>query len=165
MIILILPITGNVAYTITLDPTVWIFDNRKILLEKAFTHDSQKEEENDDLKKASERWDRAVNAEKQLLAGNKNITKSEGKEILENSYVMPIENFLSNAGVKEDAQKAVLVTDNNEEIISLKALEDSYLLFALNGKPLKEDGPVHLLYRDGSNRDAPIKGINKIIIE
>ncbi|SFD83254.1 hypothetical protein SAMN05216238_104297 [Lentibacillus persicus] len=162
---MILPITGNVAYTITLDPTVWIFDNRKILLEKAFTHDSQKEEENDDLKKASERWDRAVNAEKQLLAGNKNITKSEGKEILENSYVMPIENFLSNAGVKEDAQKAVLVTDNNEEIISLKALEDSYLLFALNGKPLKEDGPVHLLYRDGSNRDAPIKGINKIIIE
>lgn len=33
---LIIQIKGNVKYPITLDPSVWIFDDRKILLEDAF---------------------------------------------------------------------------------------------------------------------------------
>ncbi|ALX47351.1 hypothetical protein [Lentibacillus amyloliquefaciens] len=162
---MILPITGKVAYAITLDPTVWIFDKRKILLEEAFNAKSQKVDEEDEVKKASERWDRAVNTEKQKQSVNKNITKAEGKKFLENSYVMPIKEFLTNTSVKEDAQNAILETANGEETIPLKTLENSLLLFALDGKPLKEDGPVHLFYNDGSNRDNPIKSIKKIIID
>ncbi len=33
---MIIQIKGNVKYPITLDPSVWIFDDRKILLEDAF---------------------------------------------------------------------------------------------------------------------------------
>ena len=31
------------------------------------------------------------------------------------------------------------------------------LCFSNNGKPLKEDGPVHVYFGDGSNKQNPIK--------
>src|SRR5690625_6189198 len=34
--IVIVQLAGNVGYPITLDPTVWIFDDRKVLLEEEF---------------------------------------------------------------------------------------------------------------------------------
>lgn len=61
-------------------------------------------------------------------------------------------------------KKKVLVTKRKEIVISIADLYNSYLLFALDGKPLTEDGPVHLLFKDGSNKDNPIKGVTKIKI-
>ncbi|QKY68925.1 hypothetical protein [Lentibacillus sp. CBA3610] len=162
---MIVPITGNVTYSITLDPTVWIFDDRKILLDEAFNGGEHKQEDEDELVKASRRWDQAVYQQKINPPVNKSVSRMEGQKFLENSYVMPIAEFLNYSKAKEDADSATLETLNGEETISLKALEESYLLFALDGKPLKEDGPVHLLYKDGSNRENPIKGIQKIIIK
>ncbi|SFB18353.1 hypothetical protein SAMN04488072_10919 [Lentibacillus halodurans] len=162
---MIVPITGNVTYTITLDPTVWIFDDRKILLDDAFTGIHQNQDEEDELEKASERWNQAVYQQKINPPVNKSISRMEGQKFLENSYVMPIAEFLNHAKVNEDANRVILKTASGEENIPLEALEESFLLFALDGKPLKEDGPVHLLYRDGSNRENPIKGIQKIVVQ
>jgi len=164
---LIVQITGNVTYTITLDPTVWIFDDRKILLEEAFNPDAPKEDEKDDLDKAANRFSQEVyqqNLKPPINKSNKSISRKEGQKFLENSYVMPISDFLRYAEIKEDANSVTLETANGEDNIPLDTLAKSYLLFALNGKPLKEDGPVQLLYSDGSNRENPIKGIQKIIV-
>ncbi|WP_010530411.1 hypothetical protein [Lentibacillus jeotgali] len=164
---MIVQITGNVTYTITLDPTVWIFDDRKILLEEAFTEDAQKKDEKDELENASERFSQEVyqqNLKPPINKTNKGISRKEREKILENSYVMPITDFLGYTEVKEDANSVTLETVNGNETVPLNALAESYLLFAIEGKPLKEDGPVQLFYRDGSNRDNPIKGIQKIIV-
>ncbi|RYG74043.1 hypothetical protein EU245_04020 [Lentibacillus lipolyticus] len=162
---MIVPITGNVTYTITLDPTVWIFDDRKILLDEAFSDKDKEHHEEDELEKASQRFNQEVYQQKINPPVNKSISRMEGQKFLENSYVMPINEFLNHAEVNEGTTGATLVTAQGEEHISLQALKDCYLLFAIDGKPLKEDGPVHFLYRDGSNRENPIKGVQKIVIE
>lgn len=161
---MIVPITGKVNYSITLDPTVWIFDDRKILLDEAFIEKTDLLEEEDELEKASQRFDRAIYQQQIKPPVNKSISRMEGEKILKNSYVMPLFEFLENAEVKSDAKDATLVTKEGDKKISLSELKDCYLLFARDGKPLKEDGPVHLFYKDGSNKDAPIKNINKIIL-
>ena len=45
----IVTITGNVKYPITLDPSVWIFDDRKFDLEQFFSHFGEVQDEDDDL--------------------------------------------------------------------------------------------------------------------
>lgn len=76
---------------------------------------------------------------------------------------MPILEFLNHAEINENATSATLVTANGaEQQVPLQALKECFLLFAVDGKPLKDDGPVHFLYRDGSNRENPIKGVEKL---
>ncbi|RDW17959.1 hypothetical protein [Oceanobacillus chungangensis] len=159
---MIIPITGSVCYTITLDPSVWIFDDRKIKIEEAFSESVPLSESKNELEKASQRWERAINP-----PVNKGITRVEGEEILKHSYVMPIKDFIKNAEIKPEAVNATLVTSENPEndiTITLQELEEGYLQFALNGKPLKSDGPAYFFYHDGSNKDNPIRNVKKIII-
>ena len=55
---MIIPLTGNVRFSITLDPSVWIFDDRKIQFEEAFTKDRKEEkDETEDLKNTARLWD------------------------------------------------------------------------------------------------------------
>ncbi|GAA0613355.1 hypothetical protein GCM10009001_33240 [Virgibacillus siamensis] len=162
---MIVPILGNVTYKITLDPTVWIFDDRKVLLDEAFQVEHNKKDQTDEeIKQASERWDRAVNQQRINPPVNRSISRFEREKILVNSYVMPIREFVENAGINGNATGATLATKNGEIDISIDKLLDSYFLFAVDGKPLKTDGPVHLYFKDGSNQDAPITGVEKIII-
>lgn len=161
---MIVPILGNVTYKITMDPTVWIFDDRKVLLEEAFQDEKNEEhQEDEELKKASERWDRAVH-QKINPPVNKSISRFEREKILVNSYVMPIQDFVEYAEIKNDATSVTLSTKSGDIEISVDELLDSYFLFAVDGKPLKTDGPVHLYFKDGSNKDNPIIGVEKIII-
>ncbi|WP_226034590.1 hypothetical protein [Aquibacillus saliphilus] len=163
---MIVQLTGNVTYSITLDPTVWIFDDRKVEFDQAFSNENPKQNKDDnELKKASERFDREVNQHRIKPPVNKSISRFERNKILENTYVMPIKDFLETAQINNSAKQARLVTTNTENTISLDELTNCFLLFAKKGKPLTEDGPVHLFFKDGSNKDEPIKGINKIIIE
>lgn len=159
---MIVPILGNVAYQITMDPTVWIFDDRKIILEEAFTN-NQKKDEVDEAKLAAERWENAIGRTAKPPV-NKSLTKHERENILKYSYVMPINDFLDYAEIKSGSNKVTLDTDNGDVTMTVEQLYNSYLLFAIDGKPLKEDGPVHLLFKDGTNKDQPIKGVKKIII-
>ncbi|MFD2043974.1 hypothetical protein ACFSTA_05390 [Ornithinibacillus salinisoli] len=160
---MIVPIIGNVTYSITMDPTVWIFDDRKILLHEAFSSNKQPIDNNeDDIEKAAKRWENEVFHHKINPPVNKSISRLEGKKILTESYVMPIKDFINHAEVKPEAKEAKLITRDGDIILSLSDLMDAYLFFAREGKPLKEDGPVHLMYQDGSNKDNPIKGIKKI---
>lgn len=62
----IILITGNVKFTITLDPGVWIFDDRKIDLNTYFAKSSHdplpngKQEEKEEIRKLSAFWDREI---------------------------------------------------------------------------------------------------------
>lgn len=149
---MIVMIKGNVQYPITLDPTVWIFDDRKIKLEEAFESKKDNQDEYAGFQKPPV---------------NRSISKMEGEEFLKNSYVMPLNDFINNAEPNREAATAKLITgsDNSFETISFKNLINGYFLFSKNGKPLKEDGPVHFYYGDGSNQDNPVKYIKEIVID
>lgn len=159
---MIIPILGNVTYQITLDPSVWIFDDRKIRFEEAFQSEASTDDQPSLEIEAAKRWDRAVYPDHIKPPVNRSISRLEGKEILRNSYVIPLQDFIENAGINHDAKSAVLETNAGEVTLSIVQLIDSYFLFAWNGKQLKNEGPAHLYFKDGSNRQNPIKGIQKI---
>ncbi|PKR78495.1 hypothetical protein CEY16_01690 [Halalkalibacillus sediminis] len=157
---MIVQLNGNVNFPITLDPTVWIFDDRKIELDKVFHTPS--DEETDDGKQ--EVWDRNEYQQQIRPPVNKSISRYERKKVLENSYVMPIRHFIHNAEPSVEATEAVLHTNEGEVTITYQQLLESLLLFALDGKPLRENGPVQVLFGDGSNQDEPIQGVHTITV-
>ncbi len=158
---MIIQFSGKVKFPITLDASVWIFDDRKIIFDEAFS-EKPKEEPVNQLEKAAERFNVEVYQQKIKPPVNKSINKYEREQILVNTYVMPIYEFIENAEVDADATKAILTTTKGPVEISLEKLNSSYLLFSVEGKPVKEDGPVHLFFGDASNKDNPIKGVSKI---
>ncbi|MFP7169002.1 hypothetical protein [Terribacillus sp. 7520-G] len=153
---MVITLTGKVDFPLTLDPSVWIFDDRKILFENAF-------KEIEPVPAAEEKhWDRSVYQQKMKPPINKSLTREERKQALENSYVMPIADFLSTAGIQDDATHAVFVTENGEEIVPLDELEASLFLFAIDGRSIKESGPAHCYLP--SRKEDPIKAIRQIKI-
>ena len=161
----IIPIKGKVTYPITLDASVWIFDDRKIELEEflKFNDDSTEEIENDYNKVQAERWERERTGIKPPI--NQSIKRFEKERILQGSYVIPLEPFLLNAEPLNEGNHVQLeATTGEQHVLSINEALNGFLGFALNGKPLKEDGPVHFYYGDGSNASSPYKNITSISV-
>lgn len=161
---MIVQLTGNVKYPITLDPTVWIFDDRKLEFANAFDQNLKQEDLVEPLKTADQ-LNAAIYQQMMRPPVNNTVKKYKKEELLSTSFVMPILEFLGNAEVNHDAKEVILETENGDAQISIEQLMNCYLLFSIDGKPIKEDGPVHLYFKDGSNKNDPITGIKKIIIQ
>src|SRR5699024_6038940 len=121
---MIVQITGNVKYSITLDPNVWIFDDRKILFEDAFAN-SHFNHDKTNLNKVADRWRQEVFQQKGKPPVNKTINRFQKEKVLNHSYVMPIKEFLSHAEVNPDATDATLQTTKGNVNITLKELQNS----------------------------------------
>lgn len=156
---MIVLIKGNVKFPITLDPSVWIFDDRKLLFDDLFDAEKLNAYEQTQEKKLEKQ------ANAKVPPVNQNRINKNRKEILTNSYAMPLKEFLAHAEIDDDATHAILHTKFGDEKITLEQLNNCYLLFSNEGKQLKDDGPVHLYFKDGSNKDAPIKGIKQIFLQ
>lgn len=164
---MIIPILGNVTYQITLDPSVWIFDDRKILFEEAFKADRSNTDQSYAAsleEQAAKRWNRALYPDHIKPPVNRSISRMEGKKILENSYVIPLYDFVRNAELMDGATEAIVETTSGDEAMSINQLINCYMLFSWNGRQIKDEGPAHLYFKDGSNKQNPIKGIKKIRI-
>lgn len=162
---MIIRLMGKVKFPITLDSSVWIFDDRKIIFDDAFSTENKKEKEKEeeiDTGKFNEMYSLEAYQQKVKPPVNKSLNKYEREKILTNTYVMPIKPFAENAEIESNATVAVLHTNETDIEISVEQFTNAYLLFAIKGKPLKNDGPVHLYFNDGSNKSNPIKGITKV---
>lgn len=164
---MIIQIQGKVTYPITLDPSVWIFDDRKILFDDAFKV-KETVEKKDPAEKAAKLFDQELYSLKSIKPPvNKSLSKEEQKKALIYSYVMPFKDFIMNAELKSDAVRAILTTNEDDVVLSIEQLSNALLLFAIDGKQIKAEngGPVHLYFGDGSNQSDPIQGIKGITIE
>ena len=57
----IIQIKGNVKHSITLDPSIWIFDDRRIDLDQFFTEDYIEKDEMEEYKKTmGKHWSREI---------------------------------------------------------------------------------------------------------
>ncbi|WP_217585715.1 hypothetical protein [Lentibacillus saliphilus] len=162
---MIVPITGNVTYPITLDPTVWIFDDRKIELDNAFSTTPANVNDTAPIKNASERWDRELRRDMIKPPVNRSIKRFEREKILKSTYVMPIKPFLTTAAPHPEATEVILTLKDETITLPLDTIRHSYFLFAVDGRPLKTDGPVYLIYGDGSNKNEPIKHVKCIEVQ
>lgn len=162
----IIPITGKVKYPITLDPSVWIFDDRKVDLDTYFSEKHTTSDLEDETKKLSFYWDREIQEGTTAPPIKKSVIKYEKEKILKGSFAMPLRSFIANTEPQKDATTVTLdLGDSNSIDISLDQAFDGFLGFSFKGKPFKEDGPAHFYFGDGSNKENPIRSISKLIIK
>lgn len=161
----VITINGNVKFTITIDPSVWIFDDRKFKMEDFFASigEEQQDEEDDSLMKMGQQWD------KELTQGVAPTKKSEQlfveKKRIAGDYGMKLEPFLKNAEPKSEATMLRCELAQGEDVmLPLAEAYEAVLCFAIDGKPIREDGPIHLYYGDGRNMEAPIRGITRMVV-
>jgi hypothetical protein len=162
----IMTISGNVKYTITLDPGVWIFDDRRIDLTTYFETKKANYDSIEEYTKAvSKHWDREIMEGAVFPPTLKSEKKFEKEKVLTGTFGISLKPFLLNAEPASDAQTLVIQTQNKEYEFSLEEAYDLILGFSKEGKPLSSDGPVHVYLGDGSNQDHPIKHVTGFTIK
>jgi hypothetical protein len=162
----IIQLEGNVEYPITIDPSVWIFDDRRIDL---LTHTFGNIEPLDDLeeytKAISKHWDREISEGAIQPPTISTEKKFEKQKMIVGTFGIPFRSFLQNSAPNLEASSLIIKSLNDETEISLDQAYDLILGFSHNGNPLREDGPVHVYFGDGSNRVHPIKNIRAFIVK
>jgi hypothetical protein len=162
----IIVLSGKVKFSITLDPTVWIFDDRKVDLTTYFsTSFEQTNELEEYTKSVSKHWDREIMEGAVYPPTLKTEKRYEKEKVLTGSFGIPILPFLKNAELDEDAVALIIKTTTSEHEISLDKAKNLLLGFSNSGKPLSKDGPVHVYFGDGSNLEHPIKNVREFIIK
>ena len=161
-------VTGKVNHPISLDPTVWIFDDRRIDLDQFFeTTYEEIDEDEKYLRGMGKHWSREIMEGATMpptLEAERNFELKEKK--IEETFGMFFHHFLKNAEPHEDATKIVFERNEGEEIsVPLEKLDSIIFQYSANGQPLREDGPVYVLWKDGSNRHDPIKHVQNIRID
>lgn len=161
----IIPIKGKVKFPITLDAGVWIFDDRRIDLNTYFTENTHVEEAEEEFTVVSKHWDRVIKEGAVAPPTLKSERQFEKVKILTGTFGIILEPFLKNAEPSEDASVLIIETADSE--VSLPIIEGYQLIlaFSKDGKPLREDGPVHIIYSDGSNLENPIKNVTAFRVE
>ncbi|GAB7386748.1 hypothetical protein BSNK01_05840 [Bacillaceae bacterium] len=158
----IIQIYGRVKYQITLDPGVWIFDDRKRPMDQIFDAVEAMESEGETYEKEiSRQWERG------MREGTIPTERSEKafveKKKIEGDYGIRLAPFLRNAEPYEDAREVVLHCEGDrQETIPLAEALQAVLCFAIDGKPIRDQGPVYFYFGDGRNRENPIKGLHAI---
>jgi hypothetical protein len=161
----IVDIKGKVKYKITLDPSVWIFDDRKADLDSFFEQPTKHDDELEEYTKSiSKHWDREIiegaNATQTVVPKKEFIKEA----LLTGTFGIPFEPFLKNSEPLEEANTIVIETINGEYPFDIKKRRDMIICFSNNGKPLNEDGPIHLYFKNG-NKEEPIRNIRSFRIQ
>ncbi|WP_096199209.1 hypothetical protein [Bacillus sp. FJAT-45350] len=163
-------ITGEVEHSLTIDPSVWIFDERKVNLDTFFNSSEPVEDELTTYKKAiSAQWDREItegSTPPSEQNNNKADTRFKKEELLSGSFGIPFDPFLKNATPKEDATSVVVETSTGEShVFNMKEAQQILLGFSKDGKPLRETGPVHVYMGDRSNKNKPITHVSRFVVK
>ncbi|MFS0778782.1 peptidyl-prolyl cis-trans isomerase [Neobacillus sp. 3P2-tot-E-2] len=162
----IIALTGKVKYSITLDPSVWIFDDRKVDLTTYFSTSSDHTDELEEYTKSiSKHWDREIIEGAVYPPTLKTEKKYEKEKVLTGSFGIPFQPFLENAEPEDNATTLIIKTLVSEHEVSLDFAKELILGFSEVGKPLSEDGPVHVYFGDGSNQKHPIKNVRGFFIK
>jgi hypothetical protein len=151
----IVPVLGLVKYKITLDPSSWIFDDRKIALNDFYDESF----DIDDFLEAQK--DERAGAAIPRLA--KAYRKYKREDWLKESFVMPLKLFINNAEPEEDAKEILFELTNGETIsIPMDEVNNGALQFSQDGKLLSETGP--LIYLSQDKNQPPVTHISKISV-
>lgn len=160
---MILTISGQVKHTITIDPGVWIFDERKVDLDTYFSQEYRNHQDQE-LEKLSKAWDTHRKEGARALSNGNAVTVSK-KDLTEKSFGVPLFPFIENATPLSQAKTVVFKQSTGEEFqCSLEEAKEGIAGFSEKGKPLKENGPIHFYFGDGSNKDNPVTHIENIVI-
>ncbi len=135
---------GAVSFPITLDPSVWIFDDRKIDL-RTYKGDSEQDgaDQANYLKGTGAQWDKELREGAALPSERKSLV--EERKALEGDFGMRLGPFIDNAKPLPEATHMIIRREGGSDVtLSLMDAKRAILQFAKNGKPIRDQGPVHL---------------------
>lgn len=163
----VIPIKGNVQHSITMDPGIWIFDDRRIDLETFFTDGYVEKDEMEEYKRSmGKHWSREIMEGATFPPTLETEKLFEEKKVITGTYGIYLMHFLKNTEPKEGATYLHFETSGGEKhSIPFESAGEVIMKFCEDGKPLQNDGPIHILYKDGSNADNPIRNIIAIHVE
>lgn len=160
---MIMTIKGKVKFPITLDVGSWIFDDRRVDLDTYFSEEEKQERLTESATTVSKHWDRTV--KEGAIPPQKTRKRYEKAKMLSSTFAIKLAPFLENAEPTPDASILVFETDSEDVSIPLEEGYNILVQFSNKGKALKEDGPVYILFPDGSNLDQPIKNVKAFRVE
>lgn len=163
----IIQMKGAVNFQITLDSTVWIFDDRKLDLETYFIEKPKEVDPDEEyIEKAGKFWSREIMEGATFPPTLKTERKFDRKKMMTGTFGIKVEPFIHNAEPKEEATAVVFETkEGTKHRFNIEEAKTLIFQFSKDGKMLNDDGPVYLLFGDGSNYDHPIKGIVGVEVE
>lgn len=157
----IIQIKGAVNFNITLDPTIWIFDDRKVDLDTYFTSDKVAVDQDEVyLEDAGKFWSREIMEGAAYPPTLETEKKFDRQKMQTGTFGMVLEPFINNASPTPEATQVTFIDrENNEYTYSMEEAKTLLFQFSVEGKMLTDGGPVYLLHADGSNYKNPIKNI------
>lgn len=108
-------INGKVKYPITLDPGVWIFDDRKIEIDTYFNAERVQVNELEEYTiAASKHWQKEIQEGATMPPTLKTERKFEKQRLMEGTFGIPFEPFLKNAEPETGVTEVIVTTDEKE---------------------------------------------------
>jgi hypothetical protein len=163
----IIPIKGNVRHVITLDPTVWIFDDRRVDLKTYFTESHVEIDDLEEYKRdMGKHWSREIMEGATFPPTLETEKKFEKRKVLTGTYGIQLHHFLKIAEPAATAQSLTFETSDGDDFsFPLAKADDVIFKFSDEGKPIREGGPVHVIFKDGSYADNPIRNVIAIRVD
>ncbi|WP_411504158.1 hypothetical protein [Brevibacillus centrosporus] len=157
----VIVIKGAVSYPITLDPTVWVFDDRKFdLREYVGEQEGADHRQAKYLQGTGSQWDKEL-AEGAQPPSERKKTLAEERKVLEGDYGILLAPFINNAEPSAEATRVRLHREGLEPYeLTLADAKRAILQFAKDGKPIRENGPVYFYLPETLlAKEAPIDRI------
>lgn len=161
-------INGKVKFPITIDPLVWIFDDRKVEIDTYFNDQQEKVDEIEDYtKKAAQFWQKEIQEGAIMPPTLKTERTFKKVELMNGSFGILFKSFIENAEPEADVSEVIVTAEGKEQSFSLEEAKAFFIGFSKNGKPLtaEEGGPIHIYFGDGSNRDNPITHVKSFTLK
>ncbi|USG63708.1 hypothetical protein NDK47_16160 [Brevibacillus ruminantium] len=151
---------GAVSFPITLDPSVWIFDERKFDLG---SYQGETEDETSYQLKYLEgtgaQWDKELREGAVPPSERKSLIQE--RKALQGDYAIKLAPFIENARPLPEATHLRIHRENGESLLlPLSEAKRAILQFSKEGKPIRTDGPVYFYLPEAFlAQEPPITGI------
>ncbi|MBY8909300.1 MULTISPECIES: hypothetical protein [Salinicoccus] len=160
---MIIQIMGNVRFQITLDPSTWIFDDRKEELDKVLANDADEEQiEFSD----SREWSRQIIEGTTKPPTLKSEKKFKKQELLDGTFVICLKPFLEYTEPERGEDAMITFThDDSTTILPYNQRHKFYAHFSKDGKRLYDDGFIDILVIDGGKIENRLEHVTGISFE
>ncbi len=160
---MIIQIQGDIKFQITLDPSTWIFDDRKITLDEALT--APKEEEDITFGDNTE-WNRQIIEGTSKPPTLKSEKKYKNQQLLEETFIINLKPFLEYTEPERGEEAMITYThDEGTAILPFNEREKHYAQFSENGKRIYDDNMIDLVIIGENNLEMRLKHVTAISIK
>ncbi|MFC3419806.1 hypothetical protein ACFOLA_09990 [Salinicoccus hispanicus] len=158
---MIIQIMGNVRFQITLDPSTWIFDDRKEELDKILENDA--DDERIDFSDSKE-WNRQIIEGTTKPPTLKSEKKFKKQQLLEGTFAICLKPFLEYTEPTSGEDAMITFTHHEAQTTTLPYDERHmfYAHFSQDGKQLYEDGLIDVLVINDGKVEARLEHVSGI---